>query len=636
MSGRRLATAALATLALGGAATGALGAESDERGVLLGLERDATSLERFVQQVSDPDSPRYRKYLSVAQLRARFGARPATVKAARTALSRRGIESRLDATGTFLRTSMTDAQVQATFGTGARLLAREGGDPAEVPTALPADLRGVVTEVVGLDRPAIDPTHSVRHRSIRELRELTGLNLPARTGRAAGCEAGREIPLPAPEVAALFGGTKPFTPNQFRTAFGFDGLHRAGLQGQGMRIALFELDGGVLQRDVEEFARCFGMPVPRVRTVAVGRDEPIPPLEAGPATLEATLDVQSVMTAAPRAAIDIVQGDGAKVTMADVLAAAIDRRQVGALPDVVSISYGQCEAFWDTGGPGEGPAGRRLFDHVARIAGASGISVLVSSGDSGSSGCLHNVGGLPLVDTALPGVLSVSAPSVGYPASSPAVTAVGGTSMVLDRRNRIISQRPWNDTRFGLPALQTTSVEGVPIVEFPTGGGTGGASTFYRQPWYQAASGLRSGRRTVPDVSMYADSAPGIGMYCSAWDPVAEQGPCPPNPLTGTGWNPVGGTSFASPLLAGGVLLADQYAKARGAPPVGFLNPLLYSSRTRRSNVFHDLRRGSNALLPVGCCSAGAGYDKASGWGTVDVSKLARSAQAAWTHRPAG
>ena len=608
----------------------ASGAPAEKRNVLLGLERPSASLERFVAQVSDPGSPRYRRHLTVPQMRARFGARPAVVAKARRALAARGVEGRVDPTGTFLVASMDPGDIRATFGRAASLLERGGGDTSTDATALPDDLRGVVTEVVGLDGPPVRPAHNVRHRSIRELRTRAGLELPPRTGRAEGCAAGREIPLPlSPELAPLYAGTRPFTPNQFRTAFGFDGLHARGVQGQGMHIALFELDGGVSRRDVRAFAECFDMPTPRMRTFAVGRDDPIAPID-GTATLEATLDVQAVMTAAPRARIDVIQGDGARVTMPEVLAAALDGRRLGGVPDVVSVSYGFCEPFAEAA---LGPAQRRLFDHVARIAAGAGVSVLVASGDSGSSACLHNVGAYPLLDETVAGALAIGQTSVGYPASSPAVTAVGGTSMRLTRANRLASQRPWNDTQYGVPGVEVERLDGVPVATFPAGAGTGGASRLYTAPWYQAEAGLRSARRTVPDVSMYADSYPGIAVHCSAWDPAAAAGPCEPNPVTGSPWNAVGGTSFAAPLLAGGIALVNQHARAEGAPPVGFLNPLLYRPATRRQHAFNDVTTGRNAVLPIGCCAARPGYDQATGWGTVDVERLARSAQQAWASR---
>lgn len=638
---RRHIAAALAALTLTGAAAataqGATEPAPGTRDVVLGLARGAAPLERFLAQVSDPSSPDYREYATVAQLRSRFGATPRTVRAVRTALARRGVHATLDPTGSFVVAPMTGVQIRALFGGGGKAaLERAGGDPAGAPAALPADLRGHVTEVIGLSAPAIAPAHAVRHRSIRELRRLEGIELPARTGRAAGCEAGREVPVPLPsQLASLYAGTRPFTPNQFRTAFGFDALHRAGVQGQGTHIALFELDGGVNPSDVRTFAECFGMPVPRVRTFAVGRDTPIAPVDGG-ATLEATLDVQAVMTAAPRARIDIVQGDGERTTMAQVLSAALDARRLGGVPDVVSVSYGVCEPLWDATGEagGQGPAGRRLFDHVARIAGAAGVSVTVASGDSGSSGCAHNVPFVPVVPEALSALIPVGGQAVAYPATSPAVTAVGGTSMTLTARNTIASQRPWNDTAFGLQPIETQAVDGVELAFFPTGGGTGGSSRLYAQPFFQRAAGLTSGRRTVPDVAMYADSFPGISVYCTAWDAAAGRGPCPPNPASGAFWSPVGGTSFAAPLLAGGIALANQYARSQGAPPLGFLNPLLYDPPTRKAGVFDDVTRGSNAILPVGCCSAARGYDQATGWGTVDVTRLARAAQRAFEVRP--
>ncbi len=328
MGRRRGIVGVLVGAVLVGGCAVASGAPADERNILLGLERPSAALERFVAEVSDPGSPRYRRHLTVPQMRARFGARPAVVARVRRALAARGVEGRVDPTGTFIVASMDPGDIRATFGRGASLLERGGGDTATAATALPDDLRGVVTEVVGLDGPPVRPAHNVRHRSIRELRTRAGLELPPRTGRAEGCAAGREVPLPlSPELAPLYAGTRPFTPNQFRTAFGFDGLHARGVQGQGMHIALFELDGGVSRRDVRAFAECFDMPTPRMRTFAVGRDDPIAPID-GMATLEATLDVQAVMTAAPRARIDVIQGDGARVTMPEVLAAALDGRRV--------------------------------------------------------------------------------------------------------------------------------------------------------------------------------------------------------------------------------------------------------------------------------------------------------------------
>jgi subtilase family serine protease len=227
-------------------------------------------------------------------------------------------------------------------------------------------------------------------------------------------------------------------------------------------------------------------------------------------------------------------------------------------------------------------------------------------------------------------LISVGAASVGYPASSPVVTGVGGTGMVLDKSNRIVFQYPWNETDYGAPGTELAGGE----VRFTAGGGTGGTSLLYAAPGYQLDAGIRSARRKVPDVAMYADEAPGVPVYCTAYDAATGQGPCAPNPATGTPFRAIGGTSFAAPLLAGGVLIANQYARAKGGPPIGFANPLLYDLGGDRSPALRDVLQGDNDILGIGCCGAGPGYDTASGWGSVNVTRFAQAAHRAWDARP--
>ena len=94
--------------------------------------------------------------------------------------------------------------------------------------------------------------------------------------------------------------------------------------------------------------------------------------------------------------------------------------------------------------------------------------------------------------------------------------------------------------------------------------------------------------------------------------------------------------------MAGGALLADQYAARRRQPPLGFLDPLLYGlgAGRSRSSVFRDVTRGNNDLgvltpaeaggsRPLGCCSATPSYDLATGWGSLEVEGFARAASRA-------
>jgi kumamolisin len=86
------------------------------------------------------------------------------------------------------------------------------------------------------------------------------------------------------------------------------------------------------------------------------------------------------------------------------------------------------------------------------------------------------------------------------------------------------------------------------------------------------------------------------------------------------------GTSAASPLMAGAIAVLHGYLATHHAKPVGELNPLLYRIAARPTlyrKVFHDVTRGNNDLLGLGCCRARRGYDEASGLGSLDIAALA-------------
>ena len=286
---------------------------------------------------------------------------------------------------------------------------------------------------------------------------------------------------------------------------------------------------------------------------------------------------------------------------------ALGRR--GHRPDVISISLGICEPEY---------SGKliykRALDSIFATAAGAGISVLVASGDTGSSGCrVDNAEGT----TALP-IRAVSLPS-----SSPYVTAVGGTNLQLSKSNAIEREIVWNDWPLAV------------------GGGGGGVSILSpRRPWWQQLPPSRDRYglgRVVPDIAALADPAPGYSYFCTS------KSVCGELPQAVHGWTSIGGTSAATPLMAATVALADQYAARHRQARLGFLDPLLYrlgADGTTRALAFRDVSRGNDdigALLPadVGgghslhCCSARAGYDWASGWGSLKAAGFARAAAAA-------
>jgi subtilase family serine protease len=547
-------------------------------------------LYRFTRAVSDPSSPRYRHYRSVEHLIRRFGATKKAIQATKRWLIARGAEPQVGATRTWITARIPRRSA-------APLLRESAGRPAlPGPRPVPAGLRGEVDQVAVLDQRSLVQRLPIHHP---EGPFQTGQSSSAvRSGTPKGCadgiNAGKAIP---PE-------TPGFTPNQYLTAYGHSQLHKRGLRGAGQRVAVVEVDG-FKRSDIETFGRCFGRKVPPLRVAPIGTSKPLAP------GAETTLDLEMLTASAPKLrGIDVYEGGGTPAELMYTMGSALGRR--GHHPDVISISLGICEPKL------RGSIAQvRAVNNIFAVAGASGISVFVAAGDTGSAGCR--------VDTA-DGTTALPQLAVDWPGSSPFVTVVGGTNLVLDKANRIRNEVVWNDT----PGFM--------------GGGGGGTSIFtHHRPWWQLGRGL-SGQgpgRKVPDIVALADPAPGFALFCTA--PGLLGGCVSPTRLPNGGWQTIGGTSAASPLTAGGVALVDQDAARHGQRPLGFLNPLLYLAGTRGKNgagAFRDVKQGDNDTgvltpadagggQPLGCCPARRGYDMASGWGSLKLpgfDKLARRA----------
>ncbi|MGH2908528.1 MAG: S53 family peptidase, partial [Solirubrobacteraceae bacterium] len=372
--------------------------------------------------------------------------------------------------------------------------------------------------------------------------------------------------------------------------YGYQPLQALGLGGQGERVALIEIDG-FRTSDVRAFAACFGLSTPPIDAFRVRIPHALRP--GG----EATLDLELLDAAAPGLKeIDVYES---QPTASDVLRALTDALGApGRKPDVISASLGTCEADVRAA---IGAVGMDTIEQTMQLAAATGVSVLAASGDTGSTGCLSTQGA-PL-----------NTLGVDFPASSPWVTGVGGTNLTLSAANTMAdpaaNQVVWNDE----PTL--------------AGAGGGGASLFPR-PSYQRPF-QTSSRRQVPDVSMLADPLPGYEIYCTATRNCVSS--TQPNP-----WIAFGGTSAATPLLAGGLALVDQDLRLHGQTDLGFVNPLLYSTRRSSSaaTTLTDVITGTNDISgelfgrALGCCTARTGYDEASGLGSVNLSGLAAVARA--------
>jgi subtilase family serine protease len=558
--------------------------------VLLELKVQS-GLQQFVRAVSDPASARYRHYATVEQLARRFGARKTTRAAVTAWLGARGLRATVGPSGTYVVAHGTRAAVARAFDAHAALAsAATATRGAELP--IPAALRGAVSAAALLSsapvaqsapvaRPAdVSPVERDRVSS------LIGSGF-VRTGTPAGCAAGRNA------------GTKPFfgfTPNQYLTAYGHAALQRRGLHGQGQRVALLETDG-FHPSDVATFARCFGLRVPPIRAHAVG-------LRSFPAAGdETTLDLEVLSAAAPGLkGIHVYASAGSAAGLLASASAAIANPRTR--PNVISISLGICEPNLTAQ-----VISARALNDVFTIAAGAGISVLAASGDDGSAGCANAKALLPQL-------------AVDVPAALPSVTAVGGTNLQLDARNRLTREVVWNDA----PATVAA--------------GGGGLSVMFDRPWWQRGPGLAPGvgndvTRVVPDVAALADLFPGYAVYCTA-------AACDSAELPHGGWQTFGGTSAATPLTAGGIVLANQDAARHGQRPIGFANPLIYALArgSQYHRVLNDVTHGSNDVgrmlprdagggAPLGGWSASRSFDPASGWGSLELAGFSWAALAA-------
>ncbi len=552
--------------------------------LVLPLVGNQSGLTRFAESVSTPGSPGYRQYRSVAWLARHFGASITTRRRVVGYLRAHGARDvRVDVSAQFVFARLAVENAERVFGTSlsdTRIAGVTRFVAPATPVTLPAALRGLVTGVVGLDSAPV-ATGTLDDTS------------PATTGDAPAASSGYAGPDPTATASGCPAGiaARGFTPNEYLDAYDYAPLQQQGLLGQGERVAVIEIDG-FRSSDLAQFASCFDLRRPKVKAFTSGT----PKLSAPGG--EATLDLEVLDAAAPGLeSIDVYE---TQPDAADVLVAIAQPLQNQALkPQVISVSLGLCESSTVAG---VGMIGVRAIETALKLAAAEGISVLGASGDLGSSDCVIANSTPPRPQPKL---------AVNFPSSSPWVTSVGGTNLNLNAQNQIVSQTVWNDAGV------------VP------GNATGGGSShlFARPSWQDGL--VAGGGRAQPDVAMLADVAPGYDVYCTA-----------SQDCKGRGWQTFGGTSASTPLMAGGFALVDQLLREHARQSLGLADPLLYRfgrNSTTAAQVFDDVTSGSNDVgpftrpsqQPLGCCSARAGYDQASGWGGVNLQGFANAALAA-------
>jgi len=506
--------------------------------------RNADQAVALARAVSDPSSASYAHFLTPAQFRQQFAPTAADASAVRSWLVGRGFTIvYTPANNHYIAAQGTVAEVESAFGVQLNLYKFQGRAlraPASDLT-IPASLAGVVAGVVGIDQGeelvhpdpvGADATPTPGFRNAQPWSLWWGQNM-------------------ASDLPPAYGATQPYavqgyTPAQLQGAYGVADAIKAGNDGKGVTVAVIDAYASpTIVYDVNRYSKDEGLPQLKpgqfTQYVAPGTyNVPETPAQDPQGWYgEETLDIEAVHSMAPGANIVYVGPPNNYQDMDAAMNHVVDRH----LADIVSNSYG-----WS----GEVlPKGYiKPFNDILIQAAIEGIGVYFSSGDDGDE------------------IANLGYRSVDWPACSPWVTAVGGTSLGVGESNNYLFETGWGTTRSKFDSATFSWLPTPPGVYLYGGGG--GTSQLFAQPWYQqgvvpssiANYFSKTPGRAVPDVAMVGDPTTGMlvgqtqtwsdGVYYDTYR--------------------IGGTSLSCPLFAGLMALADQ----RAGHPHGFANPAIY------------------------------------------------------------
>ena len=340
-------------------------------------------------------------------------------------------------------------------------------------------------------------------------------------------------------------------PRQVATAYGFDQLWLRN-RGAGQTIGIVDaFDHPEIEKDLGVFDNRFLLPDCTSangcfrQVYATGINPGPPPSDKTVWQYEIALDVEWAHAMAPEATILLVEANSDQLS--DMMQAVNVAVQNGAT--VVSMSWGGFEFNQET-----------KFDSSLV---AANVTFVAAAGDFGT------------------GVL--------YPAASPYVTAVGGTTLNVTVKGNYLGETAWS-------------------------GSGGGLSQYESEPTYQSLFNIPAdskNRRGVPDVAYDADPDTGFTLFTTL-------------PLVG--WFEFGGTSAGAPQWAALMAISDSLRVALGKAPLSGADAALYSAATSDySGTYNDVTSGSNGTCGVPVCTAVPGYDYITGLGSPKALNVANA-----------
>ncbi len=479
--------------------------------------RNRQNLDSLIAAQNTPGSPSYHKFLTPAQFLSAYGPTQQDDDAVAAFLAGYGFSVKKTANRQLLIAQGTAAEAGQAFQTELHAYNVDGKQEYANKSSpqVPASLSGVIKTVQGLDSKK--------------------LNSNLKSGQAGS-------------AASAMTAVPGYSPDQISTAYDYPNLH--GYSGGGRTIAVATA-GDFSNSDISAFENQFGyQPASLSRVFCDVQSQGCggPNQSPGVDDPETTLDVEWSTSLAPGAGelVYIAPAQNGAVSTAD-LTDEYNQIVSDNSADVVTSSWGGCEDS-NTAGQDDG-----IFAQGA----AQGQTWLIASGDDGSN-CDPN-----------------GSFGVDYPASSPYVTAMGGTTLNLDGSNNISSETAWGGS----------------------GGGTSGIEL--RPSWEYGSSFFANGMRWTPDLAMDGDPNTGMSIYYTG-----------PNARF-SGWGQAAGTSIDAPFASALAAEIGQYGNKRLGIFAAPVNRLANSSY--HSTFFHDITAGSNGFY-----AAGPGWDPATGWGSPD------------------
>jgi subtilase family serine protease len=437
-------------------------------------------------------------------------------------------------------------------------------------------------------------------------------------------------------------GRRCFNPQSVRSAYNVNPLYAAGDDGSGQTIAIIDSQGSdTIAHDLHVYDQAWDLPpmcgeegvtcasgMPTFKQLQI---QGSPPTSEHPAqsksagqqnhtvwALEVSLDVEVAHAMAPGANILLVTTPNAETlgvqgfpTMMNAEQYVIDHH----LANVITQSFGAAEESF------AGTQSLLNLRHAFISAEQNGVTVLASSGDDGSAGLLKPP--VRAQPTSKAGGTLLPNPAVGWPASDPLVTGVGGTYLCTNAEAAQTDPRTIDSAS---PPANCGNNPGQAEVGWIDAGG--GFSHVFNRPDYQntlpaGSTVIPAGQRGVPDIAFQASSRTGALVYLSL-PPDGNSGLICGSAPCSTGWYDIGGTSLASPQVAGLVAIADQINHGG----LGLINPALYkigADPARYANDFFDVTTGNNGAFAgqgVPGFPATTGWDPVTGLGTPNAAKF--------------